>query len=167
MIALFRMVRRDSTQVGKMALVLASLLMMAVTLAQPAGAQDGGSVVIDPTSCGHFSRYDDAQAAFDDGSVSNPEHLDADGDGIVCEDLFGVGDGELTEDRFTCDDFTNAEEAQAFFDDEATDLQRDILDVDEDGLACENAFGQVGSGVAQQLIARLVELLRSLLNTQR
>lgn len=47
----------------------------------------------DYTSCGHFETQGDAQESFDDGSVSNPEYLDGDGDGIACEDAFGIGGG--------------------------------------------------------------------------
>lgn len=49
----------------------------------------------DPTSCGHFESQEDAQAAFDAGEVSEPENLDADGDGVVCE--FAFGDDRDTE----------------------------------------------------------------------
>lgn len=42
----------------------------------------------DPSSCGHFDSQADAQAAFDAGEVAQPENLDPDGNGIVCEFAF-------------------------------------------------------------------------------
>ncbi len=122
---------------GPRYLLLAALAVVLLGVAQPVGAQ----IDVDPTSCGHFETYEGAQAAFDNGSVSDPRNLDADGDGIVCEDAFDVGDGELTEDRFTCDDFASQGEAQAFFDGDATERQRFILDPDQNGQACEGAGG--------------------------
>ena len=45
--------------------------------------------VYDPTSCGHFETQEDAQAAYNSGDLPEPENLDADGDGIVCEFRWG------------------------------------------------------------------------------
>ncbi len=56
----------------------------------------GGPVVIDPASCGHFDSQSDAQVALDE----NPDNaalvlaLDPDGNGIACEDRFGVEPGD-------------------------------------------------------------------------
>ena len=46
-------------------------------------------MAVDPTSCGHFVSQASAQEAFDSGNLPDPENLDADGDGIVCELRWG------------------------------------------------------------------------------
>jgi hypothetical protein len=55
----------------------------------PDGDEDGGPVVVDPVSCGHFETQQDAQAYFDAHDLADPGVLDADGDGIACERAFG------------------------------------------------------------------------------
>lgn len=98
----------------------------------------------DFTSCDQFESREDAQRelnARSDDSLERRFALDPDGDGMACEDTFGVGDGEQPENLRTCDDFASQEEAQAYVDNEATDLQGAILDPDGDFLACEDAFG--------------------------
>lgn len=49
---------------------------------------DGGPVVVDPVSCGHFESQEDAQAYFDEYQLDDPSVLDPDGDGIACEFAF-------------------------------------------------------------------------------
>src|SRR5918999_5976322 len=75
--------------------------------------------------------------------LSDPNGLDADNDGIACEELAGGGggggDGELD-----CADFATQQEAQ-------TELERDPsdpnnLDADGDGVACETYPYATGSG---------------------
>lgn len=50
---------------------------------------EGGPVVVDPVSCGHFETQADAQAYFDTYELDDPSVLDPDGDGYACEFRFG------------------------------------------------------------------------------
>lgn len=50
---------------------------------------DGGPVVVDPVSCGHFETQTDAQTYFETYDLDDPSVLDPDGDGIACEFRFG------------------------------------------------------------------------------
>lgn len=98
-------------------------------------------VSIDPTSCGHFETWEDAQAALKDPATTNAENLDPDSDGVACESAFGVGDGDIPADQMSCSNFESQEAAQAHYDASGAS-QRDILDPDGDGTACEDAFEQ-------------------------
>jgi hypothetical protein len=127
---------------GSTSLVQRSLLFVALVLCIFGGAASAGAQsVVDPTSCGHFDTWEDAQAALEDPETPNPEHLDPDDDGVACESAFGVGDGDIPADQMTCSDFENQGEAQAHYD-AASESQQDILDPDGDGVACEE-FGEV------------------------
>ena len=76
--------------------VLLAITLMIGTV-HPAGAQEtGGPTVIDPTSCGHFETQEGAQEAFDSGDLPDPENLDADGDGIVCEFRWDEGETDTS-----------------------------------------------------------------------
>ena len=124
---------------------LAITLMIGLN-AQSAAAQPtplpGDPVVVDPTSCGHFETQADAQAAFDSGDLPDPENLDADGDGIVCEFRWGeIHGGPTVIDRVSCGHFETQADAQAYFDE--TELEDpSVLDWDGDGIACEEAFDE-------------------------
>lgn len=118
----------------------------------------------DFTSCDQFESREDAQRELNDRSDDSPERrfaLDADGDGMACEDTFGVGDGEQPGNLRTCDDFANQEEAQAYFDTEATDLQGSVLDSDGDFLACEDAYRAPTVVVCIEETGRLIEVSES------
>lgn len=122
------------------------------------------SPTYDYTSCEQFETQDDAQKELNkrtDDSLERRFALDADGDGVACEDTFGVGDGEQPEDLRTCDDFANKEEAQAYFDNEATDLQGSILDPDGDFLACEDAYRAPTIVICVEETGTLIEIAES------
>jgi hypothetical protein len=99
--------------------------------------------VIDRTSCGHFKTWEDSQAALDDPEFPGREVLDPDEDGIACESAFGAGEGDIPADQMACNNFDSQEAAQAHFDASTSEEQRNILDPDGDGIACEDAFGVV------------------------
>lgn len=118
----------------------------------------------DFTSCEQFETQVDAQRELNkrtDDSLERRFVLDADGDGVACEDTFGVNDGERPEDIRTCDDFANQEEAQAYFDFEATDLQGSILDPDGDFLACEDAYRAPTVVICAEETGTLIEIAES------
>jgi len=84
-----------------------------------------------------------AQAELD-RDPSDPNGLDADNDGIACEELAGGGggggDGELD-----CADFATQQEAQAELERDPSDPNN--LDADGDGVACETyPYGTGGGG---------------------
>ena len=58
------------------------------------GDSDGGSSGTDDRDCTDFSSQSDAQAALDADS-KDPDNLDADDDGIACEDRFGSPDQQV------------------------------------------------------------------------
>jgi len=109
--------------------------------ADSAGAQS----VVDQTSCGHYETQADAQAALDSGTVPNPEHLDPDGDGVACEDAFGLDpDGPPpARDYASCGHFASQAAAQQVLD-SGTLPNPEALDWDGDGIACEDVFGTEG-----------------------
>jgi hypothetical protein len=45
--------------------------------------------------CADFDSQADAQAAFEENSADDPEQLDADDDGVACEDHFGTEDQQV------------------------------------------------------------------------
>ena len=117
----------------------------------------------DDRDCRDFSSQKKAQRFFEEegGPRRDRHRLDADDDGIACEDFFDTDEDEdddndrrnrRNNDRNTerdndettsggdrdCDDFDTQEEAQEFFEDEGgpeSDPHR--LDADDDGIACE------------------------------
>ena len=106
---------------------------------------------IDDLDCADFSSQEEAQAELE-SDPSDPNNLDADDDGIACEDFDYGGappggeptSGETTAvaaDDLDCADFATREEAQAEFDADPSDPNR--LDADDDGEACEEFFGEV------------------------
>jgi hypothetical protein len=121
------------------------LLAMVATLALTGGSSLAAQTVVDPTSCGHFDTWEEAQAALEDPTTPNPENLDPDDDGVACESAFGVGDGDIPADQMSCSNFPDQAAAQAHYDATDSATQRDILDPDGDGTACEDAFDESGS----------------------
>ena len=92
--------------------------------------------------CADFATQQEAQAELA-RDPSDPNNLDADNDGIACEELAGGGggggDGELD-----CADFATHGEAQRELARDPTDPYN--LDADEDGIACEELRGNGGGG---------------------
>jgi Excalibur calcium-binding domain len=93
--------------------------------------------------CADFATQEDAQAVLE-RDASDPNELDADNDGIACEELAGGGgggrDGELD-----CADFATQREAQAELERDPSDPNN--LDADGDGVACETyPYGTGGGG---------------------
>ncbi len=105
----------------------------------------GAQTVVDPTSCGHYETQADAQSALDSGTVPNPEHLDPDGDGIACEDAFGLDPDSPppVRDYASCGHFASQAAAQQVLD-SGTLPNPESLDWDGDGIACEDVFGASG-----------------------
>ena len=93
--------------------------------------------------CADFANQEEAQAVLET-DLSDPNGLDADNDGIACEELAGGGggggDGELD-----CADFATQQEAQAELERDPSDPNN--LDADGDGVACETyPYGTGGGG---------------------
>lgn len=92
--------------------------------------------------CADFGSWEEAQAVLT-ADVTDPNRLDADNDGVACEDLGGfapiieddapVGNGPADYD---CADFASWEEAQAALGLDGSDPYG--LDADHDGEACED-----------------------------
>ena len=91
--------------------------------------------------CADFATQQEAQAVLE-RDLSDPNGLDADNDGIACEELAGGGggggDGELD-----CADFPTQGAAQRELAKDRADPYN--LDADNDGIACEELRGS-GSG---------------------
>jgi hypothetical protein len=90
--------------------------------------------------CANFATQQEAQAELE-RDLSDPNGLDADNDGIACEELAdgggGGGDGELD-----CADFATQGEAQRELAKDRTDPYN--LDADNDRIACEELRGDGG-----------------------
>ena len=100
----------------------------------PQPVRPRGAQAQDQYDCASFGSQQSAQAELE-RDPSDPSNLDADNDGVACEDYdyggSGVGGGDLD-----CADFRTQEQAQA-------ELERDPrdpngLDADDDGIACEH-----------------------------
>jgi hypothetical protein len=105
----------------------------------PIGGGGGGGDL----DCVDFATQEEAQAVLET-DLSDPNGLDADNDGIACEELAGGGggggDGELD-----CADFATQQEAQAELERDPSDPNN--LDADGDGVACETyPYGTGGGG---------------------
>ena len=105
----------------------------------PIGGGGGGGDL----DCVDFATQEEAQAVLE-RDPSDPNRLDADNDGIACEELAGGGggggDGELD-----CADFATQQEAQAELERDPSDPNN--LDADGDGVACETyPYGTGGGG---------------------
>jgi hypothetical protein len=93
------------------------------------------------TGGGRKVRLRSAQAEFEK-DTSDPNRLDADNDGIACEELAGGGGGGDRE--FDCADFATQVAAQRELAKDRTDPNN--LDADDDGIACEELRGGGGGG---------------------
>ncbi|PXY38111.1 hypothetical protein BA062_02685 [Prauserella flavalba] len=114
-------------------------------------------------NCSDFGTWAEAQAVLEQ-DPSDPHGLDADNDGIACEDLPGApDDGETTttappeqppaeqpavEDK-DCDDYASQAEAQGVLSQDPRDPHN--LDADNDGQACERFFAPAPSTEEQQV----------------
>ncbi len=114
-------------------------------IAGPVMAQDGD------LDCADFSSQAEAQAELE-SDPSDPNGLDADNDGIACEDLAGDGDdggsgggpGSGGTGDLDCADFDSQAEAQAEYESDPSDPNG--LDADDDGIACEDLAGDGDDG---------------------
>lgn len=127
----------------KRLLYLAMLAMVVLLVFAPAAlAQD--------IDCSDEVAQSDEQAILD-ADPSDPNRLDADNDGIACEDPeTGTPTETPTESTppqetaVSCSDFVSAAgnpsqfQAQQFYDSEATPEQQAALDADGDGFACDD-----------------------------
>ena len=103
--------------------VACSVLLAGTTVAQT-----------DQYDCASFGSQESAQAELE-RDPSDPSNLDADNDGIACEDYDYGGGGGGTGADLDCADFATQEEAQAEYDSDPSDPNG--LDADGDGIACE------------------------------
>ena len=108
---------------------LAVAVVLLLGLARPAGAQ------VDPATCGFFETQAAAQAALDQNPDLAPT-LDADGNGVACDEVAG---GPIVVDPASCGHYATQADAQADLD--AHPEFAASLDADGDGIACEDAFG--------------------------
>lgn len=94
----------------------------------------GQVVAQDQYDCASFGSQEAAQAELE-RDPSDPSNLDADDDGIACEDYdYGTG-GSAGGADLDCADFSSQAEAQAEYDVDPSDPNG--LDADNDGEACE------------------------------
>lgn len=99
-------------------------------------------------NCVDFATQGEAQGFFNN-DPSDPEGLDADNDGLACEDsLPSDGGDEMmeapAEAAVNCDGFASQFGAQQFFDFNATPQEQAILDPDGNGFACDGGTIEVG-----------------------
>jgi micrococcal nuclease len=92
--------------------------------------------------CADFATQQEAQAELE-RDLSDPNGLDADNDGIACEELAGNGGGRGDGD-LDCADFATYGEAQREYAKDRTDPNN--LDADNDGIACEELIGEGRDG---------------------
>ncbi len=130
-------------------MMLAMLSMTASLLfTSAATAQPGANVY----NCSDFDSQEQAQLVYN-FDTTDPNGLDADGDGIACETL---GGGTMAEDEASapeptpaptedtgaqqvgCDGFASQFGAQQFYDFNATPEEQAILDPDGNGFACDS-----------------------------
>jgi hypothetical protein len=115
-------------------------------------------LLTDQYDCASFGSQESAQAELD-RDPSDPSNLDADDDGIACEELAsGTGEGAQGADSgrdLDCADFATQAEAQAKFDADPTDPNG--LDADDDGRACEES-GDGGGGNAGKQYGKVIKV---------
>jgi hypothetical protein len=120
----------------------AALWVLTLIFVVPAFAQD-------QYDCASFGSQEAAQAEYD-RDPSDPSNLDADDDGIACEELAsGTEEGAQGTDSsgdLDCADFATQAEAQAEFDADPSDPNG--LDADNDEIACEELSGAAGADEA-------------------
>jgi hypothetical protein len=123
-----------------LAVVFTALWVFRLIFAAPAFAQE------DQFDCESFGGSQEAAQAELESDPSDPSNLDADNDGIACEELNGGTEGGAQGGDLDCADFATQAEAQAEFDADTSDPNR--LDADNDGIACEDLGGAGGTGEA-------------------
>lgn len=128
-------------------LAAVSMVFAAVTTA-PALAQND-------LDCPDFSSQAEAQQTLRQ-DPSDPNGLDADGDGVACEtteyedparDETPVETAQEPGGDLDCEDFATQQQAQAVYDQNPADPNN--LDADDDGLACEDSLPSETDGGAQ------------------
>jgi hypothetical protein len=92
--------------------------------------------------CGHFPTQEEAQAVLD-ADPSDPNYLDAEGDGIACESLPSSPSSTPSPESvpaptgdLNCDDFATQEEAQEVLDADPSDPN--YLNGEGDSVPCES-----------------------------
>ncbi len=100
----------------------------------PIGSGGGGGDL----DCANFASQEAAQAVLE-RNPSDPNGLDADNDGIACEELAGGGGGGGY-GELDCADFATQREAQAELERDPSDPNN--LDADNDGIACEELIDE-------------------------
>jgi len=94
--------------------------------------------------CADFATQQEAQAELE-RDPSDPNNLDADGDGVACETYpYGTGGGGEGGRDLNCADFATHGEAQREYAKDRTDPNN--LDADNDGRACEELIGEGRDG---------------------
>jgi len=119
-------------RVGTLFAVLACWVFYSLLTVGGALAQE------DQFDCASFGSQESAQAELD-RDPSDPSNLDADDDGIACEELAGGGGSGGGGGDLDCADFATHGEAQREFAKDRTDPNN--LDGDDDGIACEDLPG--------------------------
>src|SRR5215207_8911841 len=138
--------------------IFAALWAVMLIFAAPSFAQE------DQYDCASFGSQESAQAELE-RDPSDPSNLDADDDGIACEDYDYGGTGAGTQGAdsggdLDCADFATQAEAQAEFNADPTDPNG--LDADDDGKACEELAGgseaQQGGGNADKQYGKVINV---------
>ena len=94
--------------------------------------------------CADFATQQDAQAELE-RDPSDPNNLDADGDGVACETYpYGDSGGTGGGGDLDCADFATHGEAQREYAKDRTDPNN--LDADNDGIACEELISEGREG---------------------
>src|SRR5215211_2532999 len=94
--------------------------------------------------CADFATQQEAQAQLE-RDPSDPNNLDANGDGVACETYpYGTGGGGEGGRDLYCADFATHGEAQREYAKDRTDPNN--LDADNDGIACEELIGEGRDG---------------------
>jgi hypothetical protein len=91
-------------------------------------------------NCADFATQQEAQAELE-RDPSDPNNLDANGDGVACETYpYGTGGGAGGGGDLNCADFATQRAAQREYTKDRTDPNN--LDADNDGIACEELIGE-------------------------
>ncbi len=121
-------------------LAITTMMLAVGILGLPSKAQ-----AQDQYDCASFGSQESAQAELE-SDPSDPSNLDADNDGVACEDYdYGAGGGG-GEGDLDCANFATQQEAQAELERDPSDPHG--LDADNDGIACEHlpSAGEGGGG---------------------
>ncbi len=126
-------------------LLLAALSMAAMLVFAPVALAQAD------LDCSDFATQPEAQSVLDQ-DPSDPNGLDADNDGVACEELPAGGSGTSPEPSSPepadpdCVDFATQPAAQAELDADPSDPNG--LDADDDGIACEELAGADDSTIS-------------------